>query len=123
MLRQLTDTAAVRLFNYNRFARGRQTQDRDAPTTSRVVARGWIQDIRNLLRSAPIQFVVVNVGVAPRWIPLKECFVFWKSEVQPHLPGETRAILDQFPGEYCYFASLWDGGDAATPLVVLEKAH
>jgi hypothetical protein len=79
--------------------------------------------IRSMLRSAPIQFVVVDVGAVPRWIPLKDCFAFWKGEVERHLAGEARVILDQFPGEYCYSASLWDGADAATPLVVLEKIH
>jgi hypothetical protein len=32
-------------------------------------------------------------------------------------------VLDVFPGSYCYFASQWDTGREATPIVVLEKSH
>ncbi len=81
------------------------------------------EGVRKLLASGPVQFVVVDVGAAPRWIPLKDCFAFWKGEVQPHLAEEQRAFLDEFPSAYCYFASLWNGADAATPLIVLEKHH
>jgi hypothetical protein len=81
------------------------------------------KDVHKFLGPGPVQFVVVDVGTAPLWIPLKDCFAFWKGEVQHHFAAEAPVILDQFPGEYCYFASLWDGTDAATPLVVLEKHH
>lgn len=80
-------------------------------------------DIRRLLRTEPVQFVVADVGAPLHWIPLEDCFAFWKVEVRPHLSLEERVILNQYPGEYCYCASLWDGGDSATPLVVLEKHH
>ena len=42
-------------------------------------------DIRSLLRSGNIQFVVVNVGASPCWIRPSECFQFWRNEAQPHL--------------------------------------
>ena len=80
-------------------------------------------DIRSLLRSGKIQFVVVDVGAVPCWIQPNECFEFWKNEAQPHLARESRVILDEFPGGYCYFASQGDGGDPASPIVVLEKQH
>jgi hypothetical protein len=79
-------------------------------------------DVHSLLRSGPVQFVVVDVGASPCWIELSECFQFWKSEAQPHF-AEARGVLNKFPGGYCYFASQWDGGDREAPIVVLEKQH
>jgi hypothetical protein len=81
------------------------------------------EGVRKLLASGPVQFVVVDVGAAPRWIPTSECFDFWKREVKPRLASEARAFLHEFRGEYCYFASQWSGGEPAAPLVVLEKHH
>ena len=57
------------------------------------------------------------------WIQLTECFQSWKSEACPHLAKKTQVVLEEFPGGYDYFASQWDGGDPATPIVVLEKQH
>ena len=79
--------------------------------------------IRSLLRSGVVQFVVADVGAPLRWIPLQDCFAFWKGEVQLHLAGEERVILNQFPGGYCYFSSLWSDKDSTIPLIVLEKHH
>jgi hypothetical protein len=31
--------------------------------------------------------------------------------------------LDEFPGAYCYFASLWEQSGQEPPIVVLEKQH
>lgn len=79
-------------------------------------------DILKLLASGPVQFVIADVGTILRWIPTGECRHFWKAEVKPHLAGEARAYLDDFPGGYCYFASQWEE-ESATPIVVLEKQH
>ena len=79
------------------------------------------EDVRTFLISGPVQFVVADVGEAPRWIPASESFQFWKQEAKPHLATEARASLDQFPGGYCYFASQWEG--EYTPIVLLEKHH
>jgi hypothetical protein len=79
-------------------------------------------DVRDFLGSGTVQFVVADVGVAPRWIPASECFDFWKDEVKPHLASGTKAALDGFPGWYCYFASQWEEGTTAA-IVLLEKHH
>jgi len=81
------------------------------------------EDILNLLRSGTIQFVVVDVGAPPGWIQQSECFQFWKREAQPHLARKSRIILEEFPDQYCYVASQWEGEDQAAPIVVLEKQH
>jgi hypothetical protein len=91
-------------------------------TTARVRALTE-DDIRSLLRSGNIQFVIVNVGASPCWIQPSECFQFWKDELQPHLAKEATVILEEFPDGYYYFASQWDGGDPVSPIVVLEKQH
>ena len=91
-------------------------------TTSRV---RWLtaEDIASLLRAGRVQFVVADVGASPRWIPLRECYDFWKSETQPHLAApESRASLDAFPDGYCYFASEWSSRDGA-PIIVCERHH
>ena len=68
----------------------------------------WLtdHDITTFLRAGPVQFVVVDVGVSPRWIQISGCYEFWKEEVRDHraAPNEG-AQLDRFPGSYCYSAS------------------
>ena len=93
-----------------------------------TAARGKALDeagISALLKSGRVQFIVANLGSAPEWIALEDCFEFWKGEVKPHLaaPG-AHVELDCYPGGYFYFASAW-GSDAVglPPLVVLEKHH
>jgi len=80
-------------------------------------------DLRELLRRGPLRFVVADVGSRPRWLPEDSCFSFWKAEVQSHLaaPG-VPALLDDFPGGYCYFASEWSSA-VGVPIIVLEAAH
>ena len=80
-----------------------------------------LDEVREFLASGPVQFVVADVGTAPRWIPASECFVFWKNEAKPHL-ANTKASLSEFPGGYCYFASQWEA-ETAAPIVLLEKHH
>ena len=65
-----------------------------------------VDDITCLLRVGRVQFVVADVGASPRWIPLRDCYDFWKREAQPHLAApESCPSLDDFPDDYCYFAS------------------
>lgn len=79
-------------------------------------------DVRQFLASGTVQFVVADVGVAPRWIPLSECFDFWKNEAKARLASDTKAVLNEFSGGYCYFASQW-AGETTAPIVLLEKSH
>ena len=81
------------------------------------------EDVRQFLASGPVQFVVVDVGAAPRWIPASESFRFWRNEAKPHLASRTGACLDDLPGGYSYFASQWQGREPEAPIVVLEKQH
>ena len=81
------------------------------------------QELRELLASGPVQFVVADVGLPLQWIATSECFSFWKKEVKPHLASSRQTRLDEFPGGYCYFDSRWEGWEKAFPTVVLERHH
>ena len=89
-------------------------------------ARGaWLSgdDIRGLLRAGPVYFVVADCGKHPQWVPSRESYRYWKTEVQPHLAApDTRIYLEQFPDHYAYSAIRW-AEHAGVPIIVLEKAH
>lgn len=91
-----------------------------AATRGRDLSR---KEIRDLLRAAPAQFVVADVGSPLRWIPVSACYDVWKTELQAHLadPG-SEFRLEQFPGDYCYVASGWKLA-AGGAVVVLETFH
>jgi hypothetical protein len=80
-------------------------------------------DIRALLRSAPVHFVIAALGSVPQWIPPRESYHFWKADVQPHLAApDSKVYLEEFPDGYAYFATHW-GEDGGLPIIVLEKHH
>src|SRR5436309_6067995 len=58
--------------------------------------------IQELLRLGRVQFVVANVGSPLVWVPIRDCFAFWKNEARAHVTDHRRHIrLESFPGEYC----------------------
>lgn len=79
-------------------------------------------DIATLLRAGPVRFVVANIGSPLRWVPVGECFRFWKAEVRSRVAGPGGAYLEDFPGGYCSFASEWAAGDGP-PVVLLAVTH
>ena len=80
-------------------------------------------DIVDLLRSGAVRFVVADVGEPYHWIPNNEGYDFWKHEVKAHLASpESTIVLEDFPDEYCYFASEWRSGEGET-IILLSKAH
>ncbi len=79
--------------------------------------------IVDLLRLEVVRFVVAEVGKPFEWIPNNERYDFWKDEVKVHLASsESRVALEDFPDEYCYFASEWKSYDGDT-IILLSKAH
>src|SRR5688500_5395202 len=80
-------------------------------------------DVRELLRAGPVRSAVAMMLSPFRVVPEPECYEFWKSEVQPHLVSDPDdgAVLVNFPGGYCYFAS--ECSDGASPIVLLTAAH
>jgi hypothetical protein len=70
-----------------------------------------------------VRFVIADVGEALVWVPNNESYDFWKEEVKPHLAApESRVHLEEFPDNYCYFASEWKSYEGET-IIVLSKAH
>ncbi len=81
------------------------------------------EEVTELLRLGPVQFVVADVGEKLRWVPLPDCYRFWKSDAKPHLAQpHSRIHLDDFPDSYCFLASRWET-DNSSPVVVLERLH
>jgi hypothetical protein len=102
------------------------------PLTSPAPALGYatkrsdlaISDITKLLQRSAVRFVVADVGMPLQWVDKAGCFDFWKQEVRMHVSDRQAVSLDEFPGGYCYFASLWDDGDdGGLPIVLLSKCH
>jgi hypothetical protein len=80
-------------------------------------------DIKNVLRESAVQFVVADIGNKLKWIDKKECFHFWKTEVEGHLANDINNIeLDKFFDNYAYVASRWEG-EGELPIIVLETFH
>jgi hypothetical protein len=81
-------------------------------------------NLAELLRSGPVQFVVADCGSNLEWIPIDERFTFWKriqrqiADIDPHQPIH----LEQFPNETAYTASQ-RCGRAGKCVVLLEKHH
>jgi hypothetical protein len=80
------------------------------------------RDIRELLHTGKVHFVVANIGDPLKWIPTAQCYYFWKSEIKHHLNSDEVKPLDDFPDQYCYFASEW-GSHLEDPIVLLETCH
>jgi hypothetical protein len=80
------------------------------------------EDIKSLLRVGPIRFVVANVGDKLEWIEAKDCYSFWKQDVSQRLGAEGKVHLEDYPGQYFYFASEWRAESGET-IVLLEKQH
>ena len=81
-------------------------------------------DIRDLLRAGPVQFVVANVGDRLEWVPDSQTYTFWKAEVRPHLadPSVQSYALEDFPEDYFYLATRWRRKESK-PLILLEIHH
>jgi hypothetical protein len=79
-------------------------------------------DIRQLLSTGTVRFVIANIGAKPEWIPENRCYQFWKDRVLPHLAdSEKRVDLNDYPEQYCYFASEWSNN--GPPIIALECHH
>jgi len=77
--------------------------------------------IRELLRCGPVQFVVVDVGLKPRWISRDDCYRFWMDEVKQHLAEPSAPVAND--GVYFYWAFEWQSDEIDGPIVVLELRH
>ncbi len=80
-------------------------------------------DVADLLSAGRVRFVVADIGSRLRWVLPEECYEFWKSEAKAHIAEpDANNYLENFPGEYCYFASEWRT-DEDESIVLLAKSH
>lgn len=76
-------------------------------------------DVRALVRSGPVRFIVEEDSGPLRQVPEWEWEAFWAAEVQDHVGNPLRASPGRFKGGYFFFAEGWtDGG---TPIVLLSR--
>jgi hypothetical protein len=98
--------------------------DDSGPRTGRVVREDLTEDdIRELLRFGPVQFVEVAMSERPNWVPLDQRFEFWKDQLQPRLTQwgpDGRIYTDEFP---VYVASRWEVEGVSAPVVVATLFH
>jgi hypothetical protein len=76
------------------------------------------EDIKDLLRAGPVQFVEIVISEVPNWVPIDDRFEFWKQRLQPLLTQwgpEKRILADELP---VYVASEWAVDGIAFPVVV-----
>jgi hypothetical protein len=80
-------------------------------------------DVKMLLSSAVVRFVIADVGKPLRWISEEEGFCFWKSDAQTHIADGEKKSLEDYPDGYSYFASEWRSEACSETFVLLEKNH
>ena len=83
-------------------------------------------DVKALLRSVPVHFVIADVGKPLRWILPEERFVFWKADARDHIVENPEHPIDiyKYPDDYAYLASEWIAdGLGSPPIIVLERHH
>ena len=97
----------------------------DGVAVSKRVGSISSAEIADLLRAGPVRFVIADVGRPLEWIPLSQCFEYWKAKVKHNIcrPEEKRP-LDIYPDWYCFSASLWkDATESITQAIVLLEKH
>jgi len=80
------------------------------------------EEIRNLLKKGKVQFVVANVGCPLEWIPIDNCFDFYKTKLKNRIADKEVNYLDNFPDNYFFYASEWKSNNLL-PIVSLEMYH
>ena len=78
-------------------------------------------DLTEMLKIHPVEFIVADPGAALRRIPVDKCYEFWESEVKRHLLS-GKVDRKNMADEYGYLASEWSG-HIEVPIVLLEKIY
>lgn len=54
------------------------------------------QDVTNLLRVGPINFIVADIGMPLQWIDPTDCYQFWNKEIKAHLAApDQKCMFDE----------------------------
>ena len=81
------------------------------------------EQIRQILKETPVEFVVADVGLRLKWVEASQCYSFWKSEAESHIADFVDLIdVNTFPDNFAYLASEWQADDRI-PIILLEKIH
>ena len=78
-------------------------------------------DITAILRVGPVRFVVADVGAPLEWIPLDDCFRFWKS-VKSNIADEEKIRLGNYQDEFAYLVTEWFE-ESGERIILLETYH
>tara|TARA_B110000967_G_scaffold209020_1_gene263347 strand:- start:2989 stop:3288 length:300 start_codon:yes stop_codon:yes gene_type:complete len=80
-------------------------------------------ELTEMLKRNPVEFVIANVGYNLKWIPIEKCYENWKSKIKTHVVQDLNKIeLDKFPNAFAYVASEWSG-KTQTRIILLEMLH
>jgi hypothetical protein len=90
--------------------------------SARVRSLG-LEDLRTLLRSGPVRFVVADAGKPLRWVEPGETFRFWKREACARIADTQAFSPEDFPDGVAYVASLWEVDNEQAAIVLLEAHH
>jgi len=80
-----------------------------------------IDELRPIIKEGPVIFVEANIGSPLQWIPIQECYRFWKLII-PNIAKTDAIYLDDYPGGFAYGPSEWLGRDSER-IILLEKYH
>lgn len=80
------------------------------------------KEIDALLKKEDLLVAVAILGNPPVWLGPDEVAPAWKTELKPHTCNkhDEGCSLDEFEGEYFYFASYWEGKE---PVLLFEMYH
>ena len=87
----------------------------------RRVAHLSTDQIKAILKGGSVRFVEANVGEPLCWTAPAECYFRWK-QVVAHVADADRFLLEDFPDEWAFVASEWEGRSGER-LILLEKHH
>jgi hypothetical protein len=83
--------------------------------------------IKEHLRSGDGALLVANVGSDLGRLSGNDAYEFWKNEASvrlvPPRVAESGFSLDDYPGGYCYLASLWTDSESGLSVILFEKYH
>jgi len=89
-----------------------------------------INEIKELLRTQDVIFVVDNIGIELKIIPKSDSYNFWKYDVKMRIVEPENAekgfSLENYPDEYCYLASKWKNSydcNDLTTYILLQVSH
>ncbi len=77
------------------------------------------QAIRELLKQTQVEFVIADISKKLKWIPVDQCYEFWKGEIQDYIADNNEKF---HLNGYAYIASLWTSRNEQ-PIILLEKNH